>query len=433
MIFYRALTNKALLFIIECFTCYFKNYFSKLKKGDTSMIKSKWYIIMVIWLSSYLFGCSDELITPSILSGNKFNTPTAQFNTLSQDNITLSTTNILGPSFITYTNKDARLEESRRQAEKLNQQNITSDTSFSYIQVIVCYEPEYMKAVLQETDPELPDSAIYYFDSNNGLIQICDWVYSHFNNKPDREWPIIIIPTAQYQAVEGFVRIYYPRINIIMPYMPITWTGITYPTTLTISQPPSLIMTVAGGNDRRSDMKNDWTTGNGLDFVDSTAIQYIDNSGTIYYSLPISNIFNVQSGLQAYTLAVWFSRVGWCIWMDTKLRAHSMSLYDRYNIISLNAQGQYIVTDNIHDYKIPPSSYGVAKINFPSGAATVLGAKVNRAMRTLVEQGFDATFQNVRKVAYRVNNPRNDIVGSGNFDIKKVVTGGQRFLPQIYN
>lgn len=236
-------------------------------------------------------------------------------------------------------------------------------------QIIVLYEDNYGKAVCKLTDGNLTDENFEFWPHSTPIEDIFNSIYERYDSLPLEKWPIICSPYPNFQAINGLLN-NYPKLTVIMPYIK---TGAWFTNQLNFSSSTKFHqILVASGN-----QSNDFTSGNKLDFIDSTIIEYIDNQGLPQTSYNITNVINEGGYTKIYSAALpWYSFTGNQVWFN--IIGSNSSINQRYVILESSTNPGWV---KIYQQNIGTFQSGTAKAHYLSSSTFSVGAKINQIMR----------------------------------------------------
>lgn len=287
------------------------------------------------------------------------------------------------------------------------------------LQIITMYEGPYLKAVAKSVYPGLDDDNFEAWDDLHAPIRpIFNSISERYKNLPAEQWPIIVMPTANFEAINNLIKNEYPEpngLNIVIPYISFATTYMpnTYNTVATFK-----VALVAGGFDF-----NDWTKGNKFDFIDSAEIQYVNPEPKTQY--PISAITSTATSTTIYNGTLpYHVRVGWLVWLN--LKGSTGQVYQRYNVTNVSSTGGYITVN-------PPINIGTfisgtAQVNYLSGVTGVVATKLKQIMIG-ADCSFNEAIEYARATASN-NGVRNNETGYGRINVNAAIKHGLSLMGQ---
>jgi len=283
------------------------------------------------------------------------------------------------------------------------------------LQIIAFYEGPYIEAVGNSINPYLESNNFEFWDDTHAPVRpIFNSISERYKNLPAEQWPIIVLPTANYQAINNLLINEYPEpngLNIVMPYI----SGSTFPNNYNTSGNYKIAL-VGGGY-----ALNDWTRGNKLDFIDSVEVQYVDPDPQINYD--ISSISTSGNSTKIYNSVLpYHVRVGWMVWLN--LQGSAGTSYQRYNISEVSTTGGYITVNS--SVNIGNFSSGTAHVNYLSGTATVIATKLKQIMNNL-NCTFPQALEFARATASN-HGIRNNETGFGKINVGSAIKYGEKYM-----
>lgn len=287
------------------------------------------------------------------------------------------------------------------------------------LQIITMYEGPYLKAVAKSVYPGLDDDNFEAWDDLHAPVRpIFNSISERYKNLPAEQWPIIVMPTANFEAINNLIKNEYPEpngLNIVIPYISFATTYMpnTYNTVATFK-----VALVAGGFDF-----NDWTKGNKFDFIDSAEIQYVNPEPKTQY--PISAITSTATSTTIYNGTLpYHVRVGWLVWLN--LKGSTGQVYQRYNVTNVSSTGGYITVN-------PPINIGTfisgtAQVNYLSGVTGVVATKLKQIMIG-ADCSFNEAIEYARATASN-NGVRNNETGYGRINVNAAIKHGLSLMGQ---
>lgn len=291
--------------------------------------------------------------------------------------------------------------------------DLVPDVAPKGLHIIALYESPYLKAVAKSVYPGLDDDNFEAWDDLHAPIRpIFNSISERYKNLPAEEWPIIVMPTANFQAINNLLNNEYPEpngLNIVIPYISFATTYMpnTYNSNSTYK-----VALVAGGFDL-----NDWTKGNKFDFIDSSEIQYVNPEPKTQY--PISAITSTATSTTIYNGTLpYHVRVGWLVWLN--LMGSTSQVYQRYNVSSVSTSGGYIVVNS--PINIGTLTSGTAQVNYLSGVTAVVATKLKQIMIG-ANCSFNEAIEYARATASN-NGVRNNETGYGRINVTAAIKYG---------
>lgn len=271
------------------------------------------------------------------------------------------------------------------------------------LQIVIVIETDYGKAVCREVNPNLREDnfELWYYPTH--IDTIFRSIYERYKDLPPNQWPVICIPTPNFEAVDTLMKIdnRYKNMAVVMPYI---YTGGWF-TNFKNYAPGKIFkpVLVGAGNHRY-----DWTKGNKLDFTDSVNIQYVNPAPV--YNYVITSIENIPGRTRVRSpMLVQHAQLGSQVWFS--FLGSAGSIYNRFCIIDRGSDFVDIYQVNIGNF-----ISGTAKCNFLSGAVFSVGAKLNHIMRE-TGKGFKETVQYAKEISTNRPDARgnrwNDSTGFG--------------------
>lgn len=297
-------------------------------------------------------------------------------------------------------------------------------------EIITIWEHQYLNAVIKSIDPEIKEDNIMSFP-NGDFSAIYSYIRSLKNKGvADHELPIIICPDGRYSAFRPLMKADSNKIlNFVMPYH----TGaIAYPQNMNfLSTDTTTIASVSAGNISRFTQQNEWVTGNMLDFLDSTDIQYLDNNKPMkLFSIEHITTPSIMGIAMCKSLMSYYGYPGFPIRVSLKTSNGLDSLnFHKMRIFQIYPNSDSMLCDPTLP-TIFNGGNGTAYCLYQSGAAGVVGAKLNLIRKILMTKGFPCTFQLARQFARQTaSNPiRNNQVGHGLIDISRSIEFGKQYF-----
>ena len=291
--------------------------------------------------------------------------------------------------------------------------DMISDDVPKGLHIIAMYESAYLKAVAKSVYPGLTDDNFESWDNFHGPIRpIFNSISERYKNLPAQQWPIIVMPTANFEAINNLIKNEYPEpngLNIVIPYVSFATSDMpnTYNTVATFK-----VALVAGGFDL-----NDWTKGNKFDFIDSSEIQYVNPEPKTQY--PITAITpNATSTVIYNSTLPYHVRVGWLVWLN--LKGSTGQVYQRYNITSVSTTGGYITVNS--RINIGNLISGTAQVNYLSGVTAVVATKLKQIMIG-ANCSFNEAIEYAKATASN-NGVRNNETGYGRINVPDAIKYG---------
>lgn len=274
------------------------------------------------------------------------------------------------------------------------------------LQIVILYETDYGKAVCKLADPYLQDENFELWNYPTYPDTIFTSIYNRYKYLPLEKWPIICMPTANFEAISDLIASRYPKLGVVMPYIN---TSSWFPN---IKNYPANkifnVILVGGGN-----QLNDWTKGNKLDFIDSVRIQYVNPTPQTIY--PISNVVNVDGYTRVYNSVLpYHASVGSQVWFN--ILGSSGSFYQRFCVLEKSTTEGWV---KIYQQNVDDFQSGTAKSHYLSGATFSNGAYINRIMRDC-SIDFPTAVKLARRTASN-NGIRNDSTGFGRINSKAAI------------
>ena len=288
------------------------------------------------------------------------------------------------------------------------------------IQIIALYEGPYIEAVAKNIDPFLnEDNFEYWNDMHTPIRTVFNSISEKYKKLPPEKWPIIVIPTANYQAINSLIATEYPEpngLNLVMPYI-----NLSNPFPNTYNSSSNYKMALVGGGY----VTNDWTRGNKLDFIDSVEVQYVNPEPQMNYT--VSSITKTGNYTKIYnsTLAQ-HVRVGWQVWLN--LQGSVGNVYQRYSISEVSTSG-YITVNSPID--IGTFISGTAHVNYLSGTTAVVASKLKQIMNS-TNCTFPQAVDFARATASN-QGVRNNEVGYGKINVEAAIRYGKKYLTSYPN
>ncbi|MGB5025319.1 MAG: hypothetical protein WBO44_08215, partial [Saprospiraceae bacterium] len=190
-------------------------------------------------------------------------------------------------------------------------------------QIIILYEGDYGKAVCREADPTLKEENFEVWNYPTHPDTVFRTVYERYCDKPLKDWPVICIPTANFEAINNLLLtdLRYTNMAVVMPYIK---NGSWYTNTLNFFPvSKNFIPVLVGAGNQR----HDWTKGNKLDFTDSVNIQYLNP--VPQYNYVIENIENTLVRTRVWSnMLSSHATLGSQVWLS--LTGSTGSIYNRF-------------------------------------------------------------------------------------------------------
>lgn len=279
-------------------------------------------------------------------------------------------------------------------------------------QIIILYEGDYGKAVCREADPTLKEENFEVWNYPTHPDTVFRTVYERYCDKPLKDWPVICIPTANFEAINNLLLtdLRYTNMAVVMPYIK---NGSWYTNTLNFFPvSKNFIPVLVGAGNQR----HDWTKGNKLDFTDSVNIQYLNP--VPQYNYVIENIENTLVRTRVWSnMLSSHATLGSQVWLS--LTGSTGSIYNRF-CVTEKGPG-YI---DIYQVNIGTFISGTAHVNFLSGAVFSVGAKLNGLMRQSGVKSFQKIVKEAKASASN-NGIRNDSTGYGYINFKPDLNGSR--------
>ncbi|MEO8446518.1 MAG: hypothetical protein ABI528_03435 [bacterium] len=276
------------------------------------------------------------------------------------------------------------------------------------VKLILCWEWNYMKVVCQSIDSTLTDENFAY--SNAGINTMIISTDAAFGNLPPNERPILVIPNGSFLSGVHFAKLY-PRVNIMMCYLSGSRMNSSFNP---IDSIPSNLMFIAGGNEL-----NDWTTGSGFDFIDSSDIQYVESDLSPRNQYRITNIVKKSDGtVKIYNPIIPAqTKVGWYVWLNINTFVRATKKI-RANVVAINTDSGYIVVNNVKRIS-DNSTIGSIKVHWLSGSVTSAAAKISQIMK-----GRQCSFYEAKLCARMTasnSGVRDDTNGYGHLNVQAAI------------
>lgn len=299
---------------------------------------------------------------------------------------------LLGPSIQSEVNSDAT-----------NPISINREYNPS-TKIIILYEGDYGKAVCREADPTLREENFEVWNYPAHPDTVFRTVYERYYDKHPKDWPVICIPTPNFEAINNLLLAdpRYTNMAVVMPYIK---SGSWYTNTLNFPDSKYFIPVLVGAGNQR----HDWTKGNKLNFIDSVNIQYVNP--VPQYNYVIENTENISGRTRVWSNVLSsHATLGSQVWLS--LTGSTGSIYNRFCVIERGSG--YI---DIYQVNIGNFVSGTAHVNYLSGAVFSIGAKLSGLMRQSGVKSFQKIVKEAKASASN-NGIRNDSTGYGYINFK---------------
>jgi hypothetical protein len=289
------------------------------------------------------------------------------------------------------------------------------NTNQEGLQIIALYEGPYIEAVAKSIDPSLNGSNFEHWnDVYFPVRSIFNSISERYKKLPPEKWPIIVMPMANYQAINSLIANEYPEpngLNLVMPYI-----NLSNPFPNTYNSTGNYKVALVGGGYTI----NDWTRGNKLDFIDSVEVQYVNPDPQLNYDITSISTTGNYTKIYNSTLAQ-HVRMGWLVWLN--LQGSAGNVYQRYSISEPPSADYITVSSPIN---IGTFISGTAHVNYLSGTTAVVATKLKQIMNS-TNCTFPQAVDFARATASN-QGVRNNEVGYGKINVEAAIRYGKKYL-----